>query len=112
MQDMEKTVAVTQPDSVSDDAVQDQATENTQSELEQFLSSVEGEAHKADAQDTETREETQTSEAEPEVPKGIKGRIQAAEAKAAATRAATAMQAFLQSQPSLQAQTATTRQKA
>lgn len=82
MQDMEKTVAVTQPDSVSDDAVQDQATDETQSELEQFLSSVEGEAHEADAQDAETREETQTSEAEPEVPKGIKGRIQAAEAKA------------------------------
>ena len=38
MQDMEKTVAVTQPDSVSDDAVQDQATDETQSELEQFLS--------------------------------------------------------------------------
>lgn len=82
MQDMEKTVAVTQPDSVSVDAVQDQATENTPSELEQFLSTVEAEAHEADAQETEAREETQASEAEPEVPKGIKGRIHAAEAKA------------------------------
>lgn len=82
MVDMENTVATTQPDSVSVDAVQDQATETTQNELEQFLSSVEEETHEADAQETDTNEAEKASEAEPEVPKGIKGRIQAAEAKA------------------------------
>ncbi len=82
MQDMEKTVAVTQPDSVSVDAVQDQATEETRNELEQFLSSVEDEAHEADANSADTNGTERASEAEHEVPKGIKGRIQAAEAKA------------------------------
>lgn len=79
MVDMENTVAVTQPDSVSDDAVQDQATVETENELEKLLLAEDG-AQEAAASETETSEDEQAHEEA--VPKGIKGRIQAAEAKA------------------------------
>ena len=79
MVDMENTVAVTQPDSVSVDAVQDQATVKTENELEKLLL-AEDRAQEAAASETETSEDEQAHEEA--VPKGIKGRIQAAEAKA------------------------------
>ncbi len=82
MVDMENTVAVTQPDSVSADAVQDQETvETEQSALEQFLMEAEPEQ---DAETEGTSFETEQTQEQDETPvsKGIKGRIQAAEAKA------------------------------
>lgn len=82
MLDTEKTVEVTQSDSVSVDAVQDQATDSTPNDLEQFLMAEEAEAHEADAQEVTEAETVQADKADNEVPKGIKGRIQAAEAKA------------------------------
>lgn len=81
MVDMESTVEVTQPDSVSDDAVQDQATVETEANdaLEQFLM----DEPEQDA-GTEENPENTVKEQQNEVPlnKGIKGRIAAAEAKA------------------------------
>lgn len=83
MVDMGSTVAVTQPDSVSVDAVQDQATVETeqQNALEQFLME---ETPEQDAVTENTEEETVHEQEQDEAPvsKGIKGRIQAAEAKA------------------------------
>ena len=81
MVDMESTVAVTQPDSVSDDAVQDQATvETEQSALEQFLMDEPPEQDAGTAEQTEETANVQNEEAP--VSKGIRGRIQAAETKA------------------------------
>lgn len=85
---MNDTVEVTQPVSVQDDAAQEQAT----NALEEFMAeSDEGENEEQGTEKTETQvsEEPETqpepqaqAQTNNDLPKGIRGRIQAAEAKA------------------------------
>ena len=84
---MDNTVEVTPSDSVQDDAVQDQET----NALEAFMAETDETEDTEDTADTTATEETEPEEApaqtEPvmqqsELPKGIKGRILAAETKA------------------------------
>lgn len=82
---MDNTVEVTQPESVQDDAVQAQEL----NALEQFMADA-GEDNEteetteasATAQAQEETAPAQTEQQQSELPKGLKGRIQAAEAKA------------------------------
>lgn len=81
---MDNTVEVTQPESVQDDAVQAQEP----NALEQFMADTEPETEGINTEETAAEEQTeqvqtQTEPEQPqELPKGIKGRILAAETKA------------------------------
>lgn len=79
---MDNTVEVTQTESVQDDAVQAQEP----NALEQFMADTEAEESTEETTATETAQEqpeqAQTTQQTQELPKGIKGRILAAETKA------------------------------
>lgn len=76
---MNDTVEVTQPVSVQDDAVQEQATPNA---LEEFMADTEPTEDNETSQQADKQPQPQQAQTEDEVPKGIRGRIQAAQAKA------------------------------